>query len=47
MSSAAARELAIVNQVIGATSLRDGHDIRSINTSSAPPFSSLAAYRML
>jgi hypothetical protein len=47
MSSAAARELAIVNQVIDATSLRDGHDIRSLDTSSAPPFSSRAAYRLL
>jgi hypothetical protein len=47
LSSAAVRELAIVQGYVDTVTLLDGQDLRFIDSPSTPPFSSREAYRML
>jgi hypothetical protein len=47
LTSATVAELATIEVLLAAVSLREGTDCRFIDSPSAPPFSSWAAYRML
>ncbi|KAK1641575.1 hypothetical protein QYE76_059380 [Lolium multiflorum] len=47
LSSVAEGELRLALQLLHATPLREGPDLRSMDTPAAPPFSTRAAYRLL